>query len=108
MNEDVQALESDYSIDEDDETYVYPTRLERKGRGQSPKTFKRMAQKAAPEAIGYLLSVVKDSRQQTKDRIAAAKELLDRGFGKALQEVNTNSNNTIRVVLDTSLKKLAE
>ena len=82
--------------------------IETRGRSKSAKGFKKIAQNSATEVMQFLLSVVRNEEISTRDRILASKELLDRGFGKSLQEVQTNNNNTIRVILDTTLKKLAE
>jgi hypothetical protein len=83
-------------------------RPDTRGRPKSSKGFKKIAQNSAIEVMQFLLNVVRDDESSTRDRILASKELLDRGFGKSLQEVQSNNNNTIRVILDTTLKKLAE
>ncbi|MFA9439416.1 hypothetical protein ACDA63_07245 [Uliginosibacterium sp. sgz301328] len=50
---------------------------------------KALAQKHGPEAIKTLLDLMQTS-ESDQARIAAAKELLDRGFGKATQAIEAS------------------
>lgn len=47
----------------------------------------RLARAHTSEAIGLLVQVVRSSGAKDSDRIAAAKELLDRGHGRSTQAV---------------------
>lgn len=53
---------------------------------------KALAQAYAPEAISALATILMNSESDTA-RIAAAKELLDRGYGKAMQGVELTGKN---------------
>lgn len=46
---------------------------------------KALAQTYGADAIDTLADIMKDSTQPPAARVAAAKELIDRGFGKAVQ-----------------------
>lgn len=46
---------------------------------------KKLAQAWGPDAIDTLAELMNDARQPGATRVAAAKELLDRGFGKSTQ-----------------------
>ena len=116
-NDAIEISNKNYSIIENDkdnsiEELNIKNQLSQKkeirGRPKSSKGFKKIAQNSATEVMQFLLNVVRNEEVSTRDRILASKELLDRGFGKSLQEVQSNNNNTIRVILDTTLKKLAE
>ena len=58
-----------------------------KGQGNKiAASIKELCQKAGPELVAELLRLAKHSRSEMV-RIAAAKELLDRGFGKSKQTI---------------------
>ena len=46
-----------------------------------------LASRHTVEAIGTLVSVIRNRGAKPSDRIAAARELLDRGHGKSAQEI---------------------
>jgi hypothetical protein len=48
---------------------------------------KALAQDYGPDAIKTLVSIMKAAKQPPAARVAAAKELLDRGYGKAAQPI---------------------
>lgn len=48
---------------------------------------KALAQEHGPAAIKTLVSIMKATKQPPAARVAAAKELLDRGYGKAAQPI---------------------
>lgn len=53
------------------------------------------AQDSAKKALDALLQIVTNDRANPHARVAAAAELLDRGFGKAKQQVDLNATMTI-------------
>lgn len=48
---------------------------------------KALAQEYGPDALKTLVSIMKAAKQPPAARVAAAKELLDRGYGKPAQPV---------------------
>jgi hypothetical protein len=54
---------------------------------------KALAQQHGPDAISTLVSIMKAAKQPPASRVAAAKELLDRGYGKAVQGVEVSGPN---------------
>ncbi|MGZ0105197.1 hypothetical protein [Achromobacter sp. KK8] len=48
---------------------------------------KALAQQHGPEAIATLVSIMKGTKQPPAARVAAAKELLDRAYGKSVQPI---------------------
>ena len=55
------------------------------GRPRLPDDLREMTRSACPDAIRYLVSVMSDDGEKTAYRLDAAKTLLDRGYGKAMQ-----------------------
>ena len=47
------------------------------------------------ELVGYLLRVLRDTGQKTELRMQAAQVLLDRGFGKAVQQLEGTVATTV-------------
>ena len=54
---------------------------------------RKMAQTYGPEAVDILAGIMKDESKPDAARIAAAKELLDRGFGKSPQSLDLSSSD---------------
>lgn len=48
---------------------------------------KSVAQSFGPEALEHLMSIARDVENAPAARVAAVKEILDRGFGKAKQPI---------------------
>ena len=46
---------------------------------------KALAQQYGPQAVGVLAQIMEDVEQPAAARVSAAKELIDRGYGKAVQ-----------------------
>lgn len=60
----------------------------RKGKpNKSTADIKAVAQEYGPSAIAVLTEIMESKEQPPAARVAAAKELLDRGYGKSLQGV---------------------
>ncbi len=55
---------------------------------KSTKDIKALAQKHTPEALKTLVRIMGKSESDAA-RVAAAKELLDRGYGRATQTIDT-------------------
>lgn len=53
---------------------------------------RKMAQTYGPEAVDILAEIMRDESKPDAARIAAAKELLDRGFGKSPQSLDITSD----------------
>lgn len=54
---------------------------------------RKMAQTYGPEAVDILAEIMRDESKPDAARIAAAKELLDRGFGKSPQSLDLSSTD---------------
>lgn len=68
-----------------------------------------LAQQHASEAIAALLSIAADTEQQASARVAACKEILDRGYGKAQEPTRMDfySNIPMNSLTDDQLSELA-
>jgi hypothetical protein len=84
------------------------------GRPKKPTTIearrivadaKTLAQQSAPEAISTLRTIMLNEKAPQAARISAASILLDRGFGKARQEVEIRKPNLARLT-DEELDEL--
>jgi hypothetical protein len=64
-----------------------------------------LAQQCAPEAISTLKTIMLSERAPPSARISAATALLDRGYGKALQEIEMRQFNLARLT-DEDLDEL--
>lgn len=51
-------------------------------RGQNVKDLERLCRESAEDALRLLLDTVNDEDAPRRDRLAAAREILDRGYGK--------------------------
>lgn len=67
---------------------------------KSTKDIKALAQKHGPRAINTLVSIM-DAGETQAVRVAAARELLDRGYGKAAQTIDATV--TQRMVVEAPL-----
>jgi hypothetical protein len=54
---------------------------------------KALAQEHGPELLGILVSLAKDDETPHAARVAASKEVLDRGYGKASQIMGEDKEN---------------
>ena len=61
------------------------------GRPAVIRDLREAAQGYSEEALSVLAGVMRDADAPSAAKVAAARELLDRGFGKAVQEVDVNS-----------------
>lgn len=60
---------------------------------------KALAQKHAPDAIACLHQLMKDDKTPPQAKISAARELLDRGYGKPSQTINKEGEGDKTVVV---------
>jgi hypothetical protein len=56
-----------------------------------------MAQKFGPDALEVLSSIMSDEAEPAAARVSAAKEILDRAYGKSPQPLAVNTNNLAEV-----------
>ena len=59
---------------------------------------KQLAQVHGKKAIAYLYKLLKDKSQPASIRLTASKELLDRGYGRASQVIDSKVQQTIDIV----------
>ena len=70
----------------------------RGGRGKgtpnkATKDIKAIAQPYGAEAVTTLVAIMRSAEQPPAARVAAAKEVLDRGFGKSKQSIDHSSED---------------
>lgn len=56
-----------------------------------------LAQEYGPDALAVLASIMNGEQQPAAARVSAAKELLDRAYGKAPQPITADSTNLAEV-----------
>lgn len=64
------------------------------GRPKVIAEIRELAQQHAPEAIETLAAIMKDAKAPHAARATAAATILDRGYGKAMQEIKTSGIGT--------------
>jgi len=67
-------------------------------RNKVTADIKELAQSYGEEAIKSLVEIVRDGEAPHASRVAAVKELLDRGYGKAKQALEHSGGMTYNVV----------
>lgn len=71
------------------------------GRPAIVKKVRELAQKHSEEAIRGLVSIAQDTNEKGATRVAAWKEILDRGLGKSIQGVEVSGPGGKPVKVDT-------
>lgn len=74
---------------------------------KSTKDIKKLAQKHTPAALTTLVSIMGKSDSDAA-RVSAAKELLDRGYGKAVQQQIIDATVTNHMVMSPPPEKDAD
>jgi hypothetical protein len=82
--------------------------MRKKGRPKAEFELARKAREHGPECIRYLMSVVRNKKEETKNRMAATTEVLDRGFGKAQQEITTTMLKPVTEFSDAELQSMID
>jgi len=77
------------------------------GRPKSDKTIRDIARKHTQEAIGVLLTVMRDPKAPSASRVQAGNALLDRGWGRPIQ-YNENNDRVVTSSLQDFLAELAK
>lgn len=77
------------------------------GRNKTPADVRKMMTDAAPEAVKLLIDTVNDNNQPRKIRIDAAKELLDRVYGKSTQPIAGIEAPKLEIVLKGDVEQFA-
>jgi len=65
---------------------------------KTPTTIKYVAQRYGSECIEALARIVKNSSNE-QNKIAAAREILDRGYGKATQMIGSDADQPVELVI---------
>ena len=78
------------------------------GRPKVPTDVKKMLKDASKEAAQLLIDTVGNERVVLKYRLDAAKEILNRVYGKASQPIDGELDTTVRILLDGAVKDYAE
>lgn len=60
---------------------------------KATRTIKELAQPYGEEALGELVKIMRDSDAPPATRVAATREILDRGYGKPSQAVDVKSSD---------------
>lgn len=66
---------------------------------------KQLAREHAPGAIETLASIMRDSLMPPAARVAAANSLLDRGFGKPVQEITGEGGGPFKMEVTWATSK---
>jgi hypothetical protein len=66
------------------------------GRPKMPEELKRAFQSLAPEALKTLADVMANGKDS--DRVKASEVILDRGYGKATQQIDANLEGSLQVI----------
>lgn len=78
------------------------------GRPKIPEEVKKMLREATPGAALLLIETVSNENADLRLRLDAAKEILNRVYGKAAQPIDGDVDTTLKVILEGELKKYAE
>lgn len=83
----------------------------RKGQSGNPagvrkvtRELRDLCQQYTEDAVKALVSAVRDPKGKPADRIAAARELLDRGHGRAPQKIDANVHLTLEQLVMRSFQ----
>ena len=68
---------------------------------------KELACDQGPESIARLVQL-RDEAESEQVRFAAAKELLDRAYGRARQEIDVNSDHSLQVIIQRDTPQPAQ
>ena len=78
------------------------------GRPKVPDTVKKMLKSAAPDAVRLLIETISNEGAAMNHRLDAAKEILNRVYGKAAQPIDGELDTTLKIVLEGDLKDYAK
>jgi hypothetical protein len=71
------------------------------GRPKKVKEIEDLALEATPECLKILIKIAKRESEDSRARIAAIKEILDRGLGKAVQKTEVAlPDNVLEKIVD--------
>jgi hypothetical protein len=76
-------------------------------RNKSSKDIKVLAAPYGPEAVSVLAQIMHEGETHSV-RVAAARELLDRGFGKASQPIEHSGHLDVAMTLDRVITEMRE
>ena len=72
------------------------------GRPAILKNVQELARQHTPEAVNNLAQIMNDKRQNGTARVAAAKELLDRAWGKAPATLDIQGKLTLEMLVNAA------
>lgn len=78
------------------------------GRPKVPDSVKKMLKRAAPDAVRLLIETISNESTTMNYRLDAAKEILNRVYGKAAQPIDGELDTTLKIVLEGDLKDYAK
>ena len=78
------------------------------GRPKVPDSVKKMLKRAAPDAVRLLIETISNESTTMNYRLDAAKEILNRVYGKAAQPIDGELDTTLKIVLEGELRDYAE
>lgn len=71
------------------------------GRPKLPAEIVARCRELSDEVVTFWIETMRNSEEKAQDRIRCSENLMDRGFGKAAQNINANVNDG-RIQVDTS------
>jgi hypothetical protein len=78
------------------------------GRPKVPKDVREMLKAATPKAAQLLIDSITDDSVSINYRIDAAKEILNRVYGKPTQPIDGDMDTTLKIILSGETSKYAE
>ena len=73
------------------------------GRPKVPEESRQLLKSVAPDAIRTLVSIMMNPESEDADRIRASQIIMDRAWGKPIQQVETDGIVVTPIVFDSAL-----
>lgn len=69
------------------------------GRKPIPQEFKELAESYSVEALQTVIDIIKNPLTETKDKLKAIEIVMDRGIGKATQQIDAHVTGEIEITV---------
>ena len=78
------------------------------GRKKIPEEVKKMLKESTTEAARLLIDTVNNENASLSYRLDAAKEILNRVYGKSIQPIDGDMDTTVQITLSEGIQKYAK
>ena len=78
------------------------------GRKKIPEEVKKMLKESTTEAARLLIDTVHTENASLGYRLDAAKEILNRVYGKSIQPIDGDMDTTVQIILSEGIQKYAK